>query len=315
MKAIELDNEHTYRFPPGEHPLEIKALRRRVSRSPEKFCLLCRQNKASKKNSHIFPIFFTKSIFLNPAKRKIYITNYTDFAPVSNTPKEDYILCPECEIKLGALERLVSLGFPSILQLIRNPATFNFIRPQDYSGFWNLGFNTEPALMHLLVYSMLWRAHVSSELGFSDFALEEEHAEKLRETLVECLSTKKIIMIEAMKRLYHDKLPMYYVVMTCYNQPKFGYQRIHAQGCKYASDLGYQLIANEFVIKCYAAAEHSFYQEEKGIDYQACILLLGSAEWEKRLDDVKAAEILMNKNRSEKGPMIRDRRFRSRKDS
>src|SRR5271157_2815617 len=61
-------------------------------------CNLCRISKATKRNSHIFPRFLGTSLFFNSTGNKGYIImDYNKYIPVQDSPKEDFILCPDCE--------------------------------------------------------------------------------------------------------------------------------------------------------------------------------------------------------------------------
>ena len=78
-------------------------------------CLLCQIREANKKNSHIFPKFFTKRLFSNDEKKSM-LAIYKDGrqSRIQKIPKEDYIFCDLCEKRFAILETYCSNNFLNI---------------------------------------------------------------------------------------------------------------------------------------------------------------------------------------------------------
>jgi hypothetical protein len=75
-----------------------------------KRCNLCLTREATQENSHIVPRFMGVTILENPdgIRKGFKLDNDPNFLKQKSqqdTPKEDFILCPECESRLGKLER------------------------------------------------------------------------------------------------------------------------------------------------------------------------------------------------------------------
>lgn len=152
-----------------------------------KICKLCKIRPADQTNSHIFPKFLGISILITPDnKRKGYrIDNETAGKKQKHSqdsPKENYILCTSCEGYLGTLEREFANDF---YKKFKHPK-FNKEFPSSiinedikYISCLNVDYQN----FKLVVYSMLFRASISSLPFFSDTILEDNQAEKLRQIL------------------------------------------------------------------------------------------------------------------------------------
>lgn len=155
------------------------------NRKPNDPCLLCRTRLATKKNSHILPDFVTKTILGSDNRKIIYgiPSQASKIKKDQDTPKEDYILCPECETKLGVLEREFAnyLYYPLVRRELHlftrklNPVdpSITIVIPRQRPGF----------LYHLFIWSIIWRASISSHSAFSAFNLGNDLEEELRSTL------------------------------------------------------------------------------------------------------------------------------------
>lgn len=152
-----------------------------------KICNLCKEMEATQKNSHIIPKFFGVSLLTTKdGKRKGFKSNEIAVGkkvkPYQDTPKADYILCPNCEAIFGEIERIFANEFfnkyKTDKQKIQSTRLFSvngyeFICPKNvnYENF------------KLLFYSIIWRTKISSLEYFYDTDLSEERTEQLREIL------------------------------------------------------------------------------------------------------------------------------------
>jgi len=152
-------------------------------------CLLCRVNAANKTNSHILPRFISTG-FLGakggPRRGfKLNGKNELSLKPkiVQDSPKENYILCDECEAYFSLLETASAPSFRSWQEKI---ASGQFWTMTIKSFLRIVHFATpNPVVMRLLVYSMFWRATISSLEIFENYKLNPALAESLRSALLD----------------------------------------------------------------------------------------------------------------------------------
>jgi len=155
-------------------------------RKPTDECLLCRINAASKTNSHILPRFISTGFLgAKGAPRKGFLLNgKNELAAkpktVQDSPKEDYILCDECEAYFSLLE---TASAPS-LKLWGAKGDLKIIPVHPHLKLVKLD-SPDPIIMRLLVYSMFWRTDISSLETFQDYKLDPNLAESLRNNLLE----------------------------------------------------------------------------------------------------------------------------------
>ncbi|NML66214.1 hypothetical protein HHL22_13455 [Hymenobacter sp. RP-2-7] len=161
-------------------------------RLPTDVCLLCKQNLADKRASHIIPKFMTKGM-LKPSRpgggnQGFIMGTYGKrrFAVVQDTPKQDYLFCTRCEARFEKVETYTARKFFS---RFRNPA-FRTEFPVDNRSYYDSNnadimrlVNVSRGMMRLLVYSILWRASVCSLEMYKHFTLGPEVEEILRTEL------------------------------------------------------------------------------------------------------------------------------------
>lgn len=152
----------------------------------DEFCKLCKRNKANKTNSHIVPAFWLESQIGKRGNEKAYLTTEN---PKQNYPEnveaegltEDFILCGDCEKRLGYVESYFSA---EVIQKIEDKNFIaNFEKKVSKHGNLLKCKRVNPITFHLLIYSIIWRAAISNQPVFSHFTLPEEVLEDLRFTL------------------------------------------------------------------------------------------------------------------------------------
>jgi hypothetical protein len=256
-------------------------------RTSQDICLLCLGNTVSKIESHIIPGFLTKSIFKDPKKRRMVVTNGINIRRIKpSSPKELYLLCDGCEGKLAALERLVSIVLPKTLEEIRKAPNLSA------GGFHIQLQNLHPSLFHLFVYSILWRAEVCQQKEFASLAVSSGYAELLRHLLDACLSTKQEIMIKSFQDYCPCYLPIDYQVITFSQQPKRESRMIFGIGYDYDSSDGYRVFANEM---------NFIFTDKSGLKQNAFtyvneILAINATEWETITGSAFNTMVEMNKH-------------------
>lgn len=142
-------------------------------------CLLCNVENSIKKNSHIIPKFLTKTILGNDNIKSGYnlSSNHINYKKQQDSPKENYILCNNCEKYFSVLETYIS----NKLNKIKNKK--RFIEKIESSDLLNCN-NTNPLIFRLLIYSIIWRCHISSILMFKNFNLNKEEFDSLHNILL-----------------------------------------------------------------------------------------------------------------------------------
>jgi hypothetical protein len=157
-------------------------------------CLLCQNNVASKTNSHIFPKFISTN-FLGPKDSRKGFNLSSDTVlenkprVVQDSPKEDFILCDECEAYFGILEGLSADTFTNWRSKVDKG---EFMLKKIIDGFEVVECNTsDPRTIKLFVYSIFWRASISNIPLFENVEIEDQFNEDIRILLLEYRATKK----------------------------------------------------------------------------------------------------------------------------
>jgi hypothetical protein len=261
---------------PLDHPVfdkfpQFKKLAgERKPRSSDDVCLLCLENPSEKIESHIIPTFLIKSIFKDLAKRRMIRTDGARRKVVSSGPWEYYLLCLKCENRLGALERLVSHVLPKRLEEIRKS-------PKLCDGGFHIHFDSlHPALMHLFVYSLLWRAEVCQQPQFSRLVVSPDHTETIRSLLNLCLGNSPDLMIRLFQKVYSGIIPIQYQAFTFYQEPRREYRMLFAHGHDYNSPVGYRVYANEIAFAFMAESKLG----QNAFTYVKEALAMNAREWE-----------------------------------
>ena len=152
-------------------------------RSKEAPCLLCDNNLADKKNSHIIPKFIGKEILKNEGPNKAYVldTSKPHHRPriEQDSPKEDYILCSECEKYFEILE---TYNAKYLFKLIDSDKSIDYFDRKISEGHveYYVCNDLDLKLFRLFVISLFWRCHATSVEPFRDFTLNgNNHIKKL----------------------------------------------------------------------------------------------------------------------------------------
>ena len=154
-----------------------------ANRTAQDICLLCQIRLATKRNSHIFPKFWVKNI-LGPENQKegYAVSSSSDKLgqKVQDSPKEDFIFCPECEMRFGFLERYIANNFYNLYKSSANASIFPVTKRMGDELDIMTAVNVSPVFFKLFIYSLVWRASISNNVIFSNFKLNSETEEKLR---------------------------------------------------------------------------------------------------------------------------------------
>jgi hypothetical protein len=159
-------------------------------RKPTDICLLCQVNPATKTKSHIFPKFLSTN-FLGPkgTLRKgfeLSSDKVLDKKPrvIQDSPKEDYILCEECEAYFSVLESIASQVFGNWQQKVAI-GEFSLNKNKIINDLQILECNSaHKPTVHLFTYSIFWRVSISSYPLFKNFKITDDFEEELRQVLI-----------------------------------------------------------------------------------------------------------------------------------
>lgn len=157
-------------------------------RKPTDLCLLCKTNPATKTKSHIYPKFLsTNFLGTKGSPRKGYdlgSDKILDKKPrvIQDSPKEDYILCEECEAYFSVLEGIASDTFTKWQQRV---ASGEFSLNKIIDGFQILECNSaHKPTIHLLIYSIFWRVSISQDVFFESVKIADDFEESIRQILM-----------------------------------------------------------------------------------------------------------------------------------
>jgi hypothetical protein len=156
------------------------------TRSPEDPCLLCKVRPATKEQSHIITKFWVNTMRGDDAFYKLNTFKKHLAEKAQDSPKEDFIFCPECEARFSYVERYMANNFYNKLHDSSYASDFKFQRNWNLVTKeldWLIPLNVNPGLFKLLIYSFVWRISISKLEDFASFSLSPEVEEKLRYVL------------------------------------------------------------------------------------------------------------------------------------
>jgi hypothetical protein len=199
-------------------------------RAPTDLCLLCNVEKATKTGSHLVPRFLTKDFFEHAKQAAAKTPNYkfknavlsgfyTMLSPplllrktknaVNSTGKEDYILCPSCEDRIGLIETEMAPFFREFRGASFEQKNAKEITAKDYEGNNILYVSSiHSQIITLFVYSLFWRTSISS-LVPNAMELEADDEEALRNYL-----NNNLGLIADIKTRTDTKAPIPFVIMA-----------------------------------------------------------------------------------------------------
>jgi hypothetical protein len=179
-------------------------------RKPIDICLLCQANFSTKTKSHIYPKFISTNFLGNKGTPRrgfdLSSDKILDGKPkiIQDAPKEDYILCEECEAYFSVLEGISSDTFINWQTKVEHGEyTLNHV----IDGLDIVECNTaDKATMYLLIYSIFWRVSVSEIDLFENIKLVPDFEEELRTTLLTYRNGKKTNYLSALNAAPNFKI-------------------------------------------------------------------------------------------------------------
>lgn len=179
-------------------------------RKPTDICFLCQANLATKTNSHIYPKFLSTN-FLGPKGKprkgfELSSDKILDNNPkgVQDSPKEDYILCEECEAYFGIVEGIVSDTFINWkMKIDIGEYTLNPI----IDGLEIVECNTsDKRSIYLFIYSIFWRVSISEIKLFENIKIAADFEEELRTILMTYRQSKRADYLNALNATSNFKI-------------------------------------------------------------------------------------------------------------
>lgn len=182
-------------------------------------CHLCKGRSADKKNSHIIPKFMCKSLFQsddikpNQKVKALSIQYGGKSNKEQDSPKEDHILCSDCESRFGKLEDYFARRIEEIHGYLKYPEDYKLFSTggQEYL----LCENIHPSLFKLFIYSLVWRASISKLKEFKTFKLLENVEEEIRIFLDTNLYNDQKLLLASLDHIAY--VPQYH---SCLIKPK-----------------------------------------------------------------------------------------------
>jgi hypothetical protein len=167
-------------------------------------CSLCQIKEATKTNSHIFPKFMGESMLITKdSKRKGFKISSKDGISkksAQDTPKEDFLLCPDCESLLDhKYENPFAKYFYNTREYPRSYFTVIIRNRHLYRVYYKLDFESFTKFF----YSIIFRASISNHENLNYYKLATDIHEKIR----------RIILDE----IPFESLPLY--IFTCPRNP------------------------------------------------------------------------------------------------
>lgn len=173
-------------------------------------CLLCLTNEPNKRNSHIVPKFLTKGLFSLEHHRKTLTIHKTGKSRLlQDTPKEDFILCVNCEKRIEVIETEFAPIIRNIHNYRKRPVDFEHVIQGQMEYLRCI--SVDASLFNLFFYSIIWRLSVSRLDSYGTLklplAVEEDIRSFLHNNL--CL-TKRELMTKVRNEIVS---PAYHIVL------------------------------------------------------------------------------------------------------
>lgn len=167
------------------------------------FCLLCLSNAATKTSSHIIPRFLSTDFLGSKDSRKgfqLYGDKPVDQSPktVQDSPKEDFILCEDCEKYFSILEGIASPIF-KMFNLKIQSGDFIVNKISDDTGIVDC-INIDNRTMKLFLYSIFWRVSISNVDLFHNFKINNIFEEEIRKSLLNYKAITHTVYINILKQ-------------------------------------------------------------------------------------------------------------------
>ena len=136
-------------------------------------CSLCTTKPANKKKSHIIPKFLGKPLFNDPRARHAFqVDKKGKYRKIQDIPKQDFLICSDCEKRIEILETYFSRKLNSINDYNNRKEKFKIskIGPNEILNC----LDVNPTLFKLFYFSIIWRLSMTTHPNFRSFKLPNE---------------------------------------------------------------------------------------------------------------------------------------------
>lgn len=217
-------------------------------------CKLCLEKQATKKNSHIISKFLVESMLGVEGPRVGYLIDPNSKRgigrKVQDSPKQDFILCPICEERIGMIERYASNYFHRQIRTENGTIAQPLIMPTHADA---IPYVMVPELddnkFRLFLYSLLWRASISDANCFRTLKLKKKDEEKLRDLLFNLLPVTRVAQEAGIVVNQAKHLPCLPFVLTTPERITSATQNLLGAFNLYDCDA--MLFINEYVVIVY----------------------------------------------------------------
>ena len=208
-------------------------------RKPEDTCLMCNERLATKKKSHIISKFFANSFLTDGKGHKISAAGVKQNV-IQDSPKENYLFCPQCETFLGYIENQISpyvtnYHTEKLSEEEKETAKTKLISKQ----FEDIKDN----LFHLFFYSLVFRASISTHEIYRHFKIPDEILEVVRLSIMEFYSESGTELNTKIQELKMER-ELIYGLFTCVDFPDDSVCGLSAS----STDKFHILVMNKFAI-------------------------------------------------------------------
>jgi len=215
-------------------------------------CKLCKVRNADKENSHIIPKFLGKPLFRSPNHRAaMEINKGGRNKKIQDIPKEDFILCSNCEQKFSILETYFARKLKSINDFKNRKNDFRLA--QVHSNNLLIPENLDPIFFKLFSVSLFWRTSISTLFLYEKFKLPELIEEELRVFLSKNLREKHRDLIEVLPKIKNT--PNYHFVVF---KPEFNNRDFIGGLTAYQTSKNiYTIFTSDLVFQFYSELIHT----------------------------------------------------------
>lgn len=146
-------------------------------------CKLCKLNEADQTGSHIISAFLLSSQIGKRGEEKSFLittdpgNNYFENRKDKDI-KEDFILCRDCEKKLSFIENIFCAEITNKIEIEKYNQ--NFTKSNTQKRYFLECKKVNPIVFYLLIYSVIWRASISTQIIYEHFKIDNDSLEDLR---------------------------------------------------------------------------------------------------------------------------------------
>lgn len=235
---------------------------------PTPKCRLCLINDADQTGSHITSAFLVASQIGKRGEEHSHVITTNPKQDYSENTgdreiKEDYIFCRDCEKRISFIENIYSSEITNKIEEDRFAENFPMTQIENNKYISCIRIN--PIAFHLMIYSYIWRASISTNRIYQNLKLSESNEEDLRFTLdlflPNTIDHKIIQTVENWKKMVENCQDLFnYFPYYLLKAEKLEDKTRNYEFCDNISFDPYQIILNEYIILPFF--DHMTYQDD-----------------------------------------------------